>query len=700
MTIKRAALLAATLAISACGQRSSTDGATAADHQVSAALQDPSGWAVAGGTALEQHYGTADEINASNVKHLGLAWSLDLDTDRGQEATPIIVGGVIYTTTAWSKVIAVNALTGKLKWEYDPEVPGPAAYKGCCDVVNRGAAFYDGKIYFATFDGRLIALDAATGKPVWSVLTVDQAKPYTITGAPRIARGKVIIGNGGADLGVRGYVTAYDAQTGKQVWRFYTVPGDPAAGPDHAASDDVLAAKAKSTWFGNKYWTYGGGGTVWDAIVYDEELNRLYIGVGNGSPWNQRIRSEGKGDNLFLSSIVALDPDTGKYLWHYQETPGETWDFTATQPIILADVKIAGTQRKVLMHAPKNGFFYVLDRNDGKLISAKNFVPTSWATSIDTNTGRPVETSNARYLKPEVALPGSPGAHNWQPMAFSPKTGLVYIPAQSIPFLLTEDKRFQFRPGRWNTGVDLNAGPLPNTPEAVKAARAALKGSLIAWDPVAQKAAWTVQHDRPVNGGVLATGGGLVFQGQSAGQFAAYDAANGHELWKFDTQSGVIAAPMTYKLGGQQYVAVLAGYGGAMALALPNFNGPRPRMNGRLLVFKLGGKQVLPPKPEVQPPSVTQEPLSPTAVLQGQKLFADNCSGCHAAAAMSSNVVPDLRRSGALPDAAAWKAVLIDGVLSDRGMISFKDKLNGSEIESIRSYVQMQARAEARRNKP
>lgn len=676
------------LGLSSCGGRGGEKAAPA----------DPGGWSSIGGTSKEQHYAPAQEINRDNVGKLGLAWYLDLDTDRGQEATPFVVDGVLYSTTAWSKVIAVDAATGKLKWEYDPKVPGETAIKACCDVINRGAAYDDGKIYAATLDGRLIALDAKTGKLIWSAQTLDKGWPYTITGAPRVGKGKVFIGNGGADLGARGYVSAYDAKTGKLAWRFYTVPGDPAKGPDGAASDDVLKEKAAPGWAGH-YWRYGGGGTVWDAIVYDEELDQLYIGVGNGSPWNHRIRSDGKGDNLFLSSIVALNPDTGKYIWHYQENPAESWDFTATQPIVLADLKIDGRDRKVLMQAPKNGFFYVIDRKNGQLISAKNFVPVSWATGIDMKTGRPVETANARYQKPELGLPGSPGAHSWQPMAFSPKSGLVYIPAQSIPFLYDEDKNFRFRPGRWNLGVLLAAAPPPSTPAEIEAVRKGLHGALIAWNPVTQSVAWKVDHARPVNGGVLATGGGLVFQGEGGGALVAYDDRDGRPLWHFDSQSGVIAAPMSYRIGDTQYIAVMAGYGGAMALALPDPFDPRPRMNGRLLVFKLGGTAKLPPRPDVLPFTITQDALPADAVRKGAALYADRCSDCHSSGVLSANVTPDLRRSGALASADAWRSVVIDGALSDRGMVSFKASIAPAEAENIRLYVQGQARAAAARGK-
>ena len=686
-------LLSAALALVACGP-----GEKGAPGGSKNTVGDPAGWSSIGGSSQEQHYAQAADINRDTVGKLGLAWYLDLDTDRGQEATPFVVGDTLYTTTAWSKVIAVNAVTGKLKWQYDPEVPGETAIKACCDVVNRGAAYSDGRIFSATLDGRLIALDAETGKLLWSTDTLDKGWPYTITGAPRVAKGKVFIGNGGGDLGVRGYVSAYDAETGKLAWRFYTVPGDPAKGPDGAASDDVLSQKAGATWAGD-YWKFGGGGTVWDAIVYDEELDQLYIGVGNGSPWTHRIRSAGKGDNLFLASVVALNPQTGKYLWHYQQNPAETWDFTATQPIVLADIQIEGRSRKVLMQAPKNGFFYVIDRRDGTLVSAKNFVPVTWASGIDMQTGRPIETANARFEKPELAIPGSPGAHSWQPMAYSQNSGLVYIPAQTIPFLYKEDENFEFRPGRWNLGVDLAAAPPPRTEEEKAAARKALHGALIAWDPVKQKVAWQVNHPRPVNGGVLATGGGLVFQGKGGGDLVAYDDKTGKPLWNFDSQSGIIAAPMSYKIGGTQYVAVMAGYGGAMALALPDLFDPRPRMNGRLLVFKLGGEAKLPPRPDILPFALTSEALPASAVQAGSARYADLCSGCHSSAVLSANVTPDLRRSGIAADKDAWRSVVLDGVLAERGMVSFRSSLSPEDAENIRLYVQHEARAAAARTK-
>lgn len=690
--------LSVVLLAAACNQKEGGSGAESGaaavdDARLLNARADPGNWMTHGGTYLEQRFSPLEQINDSNVGKLQLTGFFDLDTNRGQEATPIVIDGVMYTTSAWSKVYALDARTGKLLWQYDPKVPGERGFSACCDVVNRGVAVYKGKVYSGTLDGRLIALDAKTGKLVWSKVTVDQSKPYTITGAPRIIKGNVVIGNGGAEYGVRGYVTAYDAESGDQAWRFFTVPGNPAAGPDGAASDKILAS-ARKTWAG-EWWKAGGGGTVWDAIVYDPELDLVYLGVGNGSPWNHRLRSAGKGDNLFLSSIVALKPDTGEYVWHYQETPAETWDFTATQPIILADLELDGKQRKVLMHAPKNGFFYVIDRRTGKLISAKNFVETTWATHVDQKTGRPIETPGARYdNKDFLALPAALGAHNWHPMSFSPVTKLVYIPAQEIPFVYGERAGFKYRPGLWNTGVDGAKWGAPDDLGARKAIRAMLKGRLLAWDPVRQKEAWRVEHPGPWNGGILSTAGNLVFQGTSDGYLRAYRADNGKRLWSFPAQTGIVAGPVTYSVGGEQYVAVMAGYGGSYALAIAYHDKPRPAPNGRVLIFKLGGTAKLPeaPKLEFAPPNPPAQAWSAAEVAAGADLFETTCAVCHGSSAVSSGVLPDLRRSGVLTDAAAWRSVVLDGALKDRGMIGFGKYISPQQAEQLRAFVGSKAR--------
>jgi len=662
-------------------------------ERITNARNEPGNWLTHGGSYFEQRFADLGQITADNVGDLGLAWSVDLDTSRGQEATPIVVDGTMYTTTAWSKVMALDAATGRVKWRFDPKVDKARGHSACCDVVNRGVAVWNGTVFVGALDGRLIALDAATGKVKWSTQTFDTSKPYTITGAPRVVKGLVLIGNGGAELGVRGYVTAYDAATGKKKWRFYTVPGNPANGPDGEVSDSVLAAKAGTTWDG-EYWKAGGGGTVWDAIVYDQELDQLYIGVGNGSPWNHQVRSNGKGDNLFLSSVVALKPDTGEYLWHYQGTPGETWDFTQTQPIILATLMIEGKPRKVLMQAPKNGFFYVIDRANGQLVSAKGFATQTWAKGVDMATGRPIEVPEARFRTAgHLVMPSALGAHNWHPMSFSPRTGLVYLPAQEVPLFYQNDSKYAYKAGAWNVGIDFLVNPVPDDPAQFKAIKAMLKGKLIAWDPVAQKPAWEITYDGPWNGGTLATAGNLVFQGNGAGEFQAFNASTGAKLWRFDAQTGIVAPPMSYVVNGQQYVAVMAGYGGAYPLSTA-FDDPRSASNGRVLVFKLGGTRKLPAatQPVFAPANPPADMFTTAQLQEGAAIYEGNCGLCHGAGARSSGILPDLRRSGVLADKDAWKAVVHDGALKANGMVAFSRWFNADQLEAVRGYVGEQAK--------
>jgi PQQ-dependent dehydrogenase (methanol/ethanol family) len=669
--------------------------------RIEAADREPGSWMSYGRTYDEQRFSPLQQINASNIGQLKLAWHFDLDAaHRAQESTPVVVDGVMYVTAAWSKLFALDPATGRQLWVFDPAVPGEAGVKGCCDVANRGVAVWNGKVYLGTYDGRLIAIDAATGKPVWSVTTVDDSQSYTITGAPRVVKGKVIIGNAGAEFGTRGYVSAYDAETGKQVWRFYTVPGAPDK-RDGAASDDVLESKARPTWTG-EFWKLGGGGNVWDAMAYDPKLDLLYIGTDNGSPWNRAIRSPGGGDNLFIASLLALRPDTGEYVWHFQESPGESWDYSAVQHIILADLTIEGKPRQVLMQAPKNGFFYVLDRATGELICGKPYAAVNWAEpNLDAKTGRPAENPQARYGetgKPWIALPGPSGAHNWQPMAYSPVTHLVYIPSIQAAFVMIAQRNFQHRSVGWNTGVDFNAGSLPEDPKAIAQIERQLQGRLTAWDPVARREVWGVQYDTPWNGGVLATAGGLVFQGNSRGEFAAFQAQDGKRIWSVQTHTGILAPPVTYELGGEQYVVVEVGWGGAFALAAGQLARDSQVNEGnipRVLAFKLNGSGSMPeppPRPSLQ---LTAPPdkASPQVLSEGKLHYHTYCGVCHGDSAVSGGVMPDLRYSFALGDSAVWQSIVHDGVRKANGMVSFAGQMTPDEIETIRAYVIHRAHA-------
>jgi quinohemoprotein ethanol dehydrogenase len=657
------------------------------DARLTAAAQDRDNWLTHGRTYDEQRFSPLAQITAGNVSTLGLAWALDLDTARGQEATPLVVDGVMYSTSAWSKVQAIDAVTGKLLWQYDPQVPGETGVNACCDVVNRGVAVWKGRVYVGTLDGRLVAVDAQTGKEVWSVVTVDQTKRYTITGAPRIVKGQVLIGNGGADLGVRGYVSAYDADSGKLAWRFFTVPGDPSQ-PFEAP----ILQQAAATWSG-EWWKLGGGGTVWDSMAYDPELDLLYVGVGNGGPWNQRLRSPAGGDNLFLSSIVALKPETGEYVWHYQSTPGESWDYTATQHIVLADLVLEGQARKVLMQAPKNGFFYVIDRTNGKPISAKAFATVNWAGGVDLGTGRPTVNPAAYYGKTGktwVALPGPYGAHNWQPMSFSPQTHLVYLPVQDVPFAYADPKTFKPDPIAFNSGIDVGVIGVPADPKAKAQVLAMVRGFLKAWDPATQKEVWSVEQPGAWNGGVLSTAGGLVFEGNAAGLFNAYSADKGTALWTYPVQAGVIAAPISYAVAGQQYVAIVVGWGGTYPLSAGEaaHKGAIAQSRSRVLAFRLGGTAQLPalpaPQARIKPPprfgDATKLPI-------GKLLFQGYCLPCHGDSAVGGGVLPDLRWSPLIASPEAWRSVLIDGARAKNGMVSFAQVMTPEFAELVRAYV-------------
>ncbi len=650
----------------------------------------PNEWLLHGRTYAEERHSPLDQINTSNVDQIGLSWSFETGTNRGHETTPIVKDGVMFITAPWSVVHALDAKTGDLLWTHDPQVERAWANNACCDVVNRGVALYENSIFFGTLDGRLISLDKDTGNENWSILTIDKSWPYTITGAPRIVKGNVIIGNGGGEFGVRGYVTAYDVDSGDELWRFYTVPGDP--NEPFESPEMEIAAK---TWSGGKWWEYGGGGTVWDSMAYDPVLDTLYIGTGNGSPWNRYVRSPGGGDNLYLSSIVALDPDTGDYKWHYQTTPGDSWDYTATQHMILADLEINGQIRKVIMQAPKNGFFYVIDRTNGELISAENYVPINWATHVDMETGRPIENPANNYFNtPALTTPGPLGGHNWQPMAFNPDTGLVYIPAQEMLFVYSHDKDFKYNRKTWNTGQQVEMTYLPKNPDELAMVDKATFGYLLAWDPVAQKEVWREQYQRPWSGGLLSTAGDLVLQGTSDGRFIAFDAASGEMLWSVDTGQGIIAPPITYMIDEEQYIAVQVGYGGAYALAgaFPSAN-KNPAQNGRMLVFKLGGEEMSQPVQsiaKVNPvvPSMTTDALT---IARGEYEYHEHCQFCHGAGVIGGGVIPDLRYLDEVGH-KTFLGVILGGMHSEKGMASFKDVLSLEQANQIQAYIISQAK--------
>ncbi len=650
-------------------------------------------WLSHSGGYDEQRHSPLAQITSENVSNLGVAWTYDLATNRGVEATPIVADGIMYITSAWSLVYALDARTGEERWVYDPEVDKRVGVNACCDVVNRGVAVYGDKIFVGVIDGRLEALDAKTGAVVWSTVTVDQAKPYTITGAPRVVEGLVLIGNGGAELGVRGYISAYSAETGDLVWRFYTVP-NPNKEPDDAASDAAFESIGNVSWGDDGEWvTDGGGGTVWDSIVYDHVGDQVIFGVGNGSPWNRTIRDPSGGDNLFLSSIVAVDAKTGNYKWHFQTTPGDNWDYTATQSIILAELPLGknGTPRRVVMQAPKNGFYYVLDAATGKFISGKPFGPQNWATGLDQN-GRPIEVPAARYTNvPHTQMPGPFGAHNWHPMAYNPDLKLAYIPAQEIPETYAFDPLWATKPAKWNTGADFTTGvPVDLPPGITKFLRASLKGRLIAWDPVKQEPRWTVEHNNAWNGGILSTAGKLVFQGKLDGDFVAYNAETGESLWNHNLRSGGISGPATYSIGDEQFVTITTGWGSGFALITGyGFDETVSPTVGKVVTFKLGATGTIPVPDMIEIERTVKAERYGTAdqLNSGMVHYARVCTACHGALAISSGVLPDLRWSAYSGSADAWQAVVAEGVLADQGMVSFSELLTLEEIEAIRAYV-------------
>ncbi len=656
------------------------------DERIRRAAADDAGAWIAYGRTYQQHrHASLTAINRETVTDLGIAWVKPLDTIHRLQATPLVVDGVMYVTDPMSIVYALDAATGEELWRFDPEIRGQFVRFSCCGgPMNRGVAVYGGRVFIGTFDARLVAIDAATGTKLWDVDTnyAPHEFSYTISGAPLVAAGKVYIGNsssefgGATTAGHRGYLSAYDAETGTLAWRFFTVPGNPAEPFEHPELE--LAA---STWKG-EWWKMGGGGTVWNSIVYDPELHTVYIGTGNGAPWPRAIRSPGGGDNLFLSSIVAVDPDTGVMKWYYQTTPGDNWDFAATQHIVLDELEIGGERRKVLMQAPKNGFFYVLDRESGELLNAFAFGALNWATHVDLDTGRPVEDPATAYEeKPQWILPGNSGAHTWHPMSWDAARRLVFVPTQelslfyALPREFTETGVYKARFNTWNLGIERG----PRVAELIAASDdpegPPQQGFLKAFDPVTGELRWSVRNTVPYNGGLLSTAAGLVFQGDGAGVLTAYDSDTGESLWRLDAHGAIGAPPVTYEIDGEQYIAVLVDAHW------------RYQTTGRIVALKLGGPPSVPEPPLRDRSLPPPPPLTASAeeVAEGDRLYHLYCSACHGGQARSG-LIADLRRmDGATHD--AFLAIVLGGLRQDRGMARFDDVLDATGARRIHDYV-------------
>ena len=691
---------------------------TVPNRQVAAQKHDdespqPGNWLTGGGDFQQAYFSPLEQINRKNVAELGYAWHIDLPSEHGYEATPLMVDGVLYGSGPQGIAFAVDASTGESLWQFDPEINPQFMRKVCCGVVNRGVAIAEKTLFVAALDGYLFALDKNDGAVVWRADTfIDRNRGYTITGAPYIANDLVIIGNAGAEFDARGYITAYDIYTGELRWRFFTVPGSPNPPFEHPELE-----VAATTWDPDSLWEVGLGGTVWDAMAFDPELNLLYVGTGNAAPYPRKLRSPEGGDNLYLASILAINPDNGQLVWHYQTTPGDNWDFTATQKFILATLDIGGRSRQVLMQAPKNGFFYVLDRASGELISAEPYAQVNWASHIDSETGRPVETSQAEYFyEPKLIFPGPQGAHNWQPMSYNPDSGLVYIPvkeAGAIWTMPTESFTYQqgglnshsqyifTTPGEWGLDSAL-AKTLPPL-EVLGAGQpdTTIRGFLRAWNPVTQTLAWERETSGPWignmnafwnGGGVLSTAGGLVFQGRGTGELVALDADTGETLHQISVGASMMAAPMSYSVGGIQYIALLTGVGGG------NGNDYVPGMAaytygnaGRMIAFKLNGGKV-PKRPEIlyadtskAPPAVPRQGSS-GQIAKGEALFLRNCAKCHANIDGRGAGIPDLRRMSG-DTHKAFAQIVLEGTLAERGMGNFSDLLNADQVEALHVYL-------------
>ncbi len=692
-------VLLAVLAVLAGSALSATaaaapDTSTASPADVTArrlthAEREPGQWMAYGGTYSEQRFSELKQINTGNVNRLGLQWFADYETNQDQHGSPLYIDGVIYVSTARNVVYAFDGRTGRTLWKYNPMIHGERLRYNL-GLVNRGIAAWNGKIIMGTIDGRLVAIDARNGRQVWSTDVIpaslglgEMANHYSITMAPRVAKGKVFIGASGGEFGVRGFIAAFDAETGKEAWRFWTVPGDPAKGFESKALQ-----RAAKTWDGQWWKVSGGGGTVWDGVLYDPVTDLLYFGTGNATPWNPRTREQDGGDNLYSACIIAVKPDTGEYVWHYQETPGDGWDYDAVSPMMTADLTIQGKQQHVILQPSKNGFFYVLEARTGRLLSADPFTVVNWATGVDMATGRPMVVPGARYRSdPWDLAPGVQGGHSWHPNAFSPQTGLVYIPAWEAYFTMAGIPPGAKVPPGFSLGIRMGAKVENLQPYD----RQGVSGRLEAWDPVARKIVWeTPQFANPrPTGGVLATAGNLVFMGNGGGKtLSAYDAKTGARLWSFDAQTAIFAAPISYTLDGVQYIA--ASVGGA---AQGGYFAPT---HARMLVFALDGKAVLPEPEPYTPPQLNPPPSTASAqvIAHGGDVYAQFCSTCHGVNGMQGRTsFPNLTVSPLLWTQGGFDGVVLMGARADKGMGSFAQDLKSEDTAAIRAYLIARANA-------
>ena len=662
---------------------------------------EPDQWLTTGRDGGGTYFSPLTDINAGNVKRLGFAWERRLGTHRGLEATPVIVDGALYTTGVFGWVYAVDAATGRELWTYDPEIDGQWGRYACCDAINRGVAVWKGRVYVGSLDGYLHAIDAGTGKRIWKVDTLPARgpkAPFTLSATPVVADDAIVVGSAGADFaGGRGYIAAYDLESGAMRWRFYTVPRDPALGPQESPH----LVEAIKTWDPKHRWDQGSGGTAWDGIGYDPKLKLVYFGTANGSPYNIKADGRHGGDDLYTAAIVAVHAETGALAWYYQTTPGDRWDYDSTQKLIQTDLDLGHGPQPVLMQAAKNGYYYVLDRATGKLLSANNFAYVNWAKGIDPATGRPIVNPDAEYSKKPILLaPANAGAHSWQPMSYSPATGLTYIPAMEWPMVYMDSARqragtvegFFTVPAFPVEDYDPAAlkslyGPLPDLKALAKGQSTLNEGYLRAWDPVKQKLAWQVKTVSNWDGGVLSTAGNLVFQGDSAGHLNVYDARDGRPLASLNTGTGIMAAPATYRVNGVQYVVVMAGFGGNMVNypLKPIHAASKYDNEGRIIAFRLDGAAVPMPAELVREP-FPEPPAhegSPARIAAGEVLYNRYCSRCHQ---LGPGILPDLRRLSAAKHSIFYDIVL-GGLLKAKGMAQWDDVLSRPDAEAIHAYL-------------